>query len=529
MQSIVGTNLAYAPLEGNATPTAKLEVNWQGTWVDETANLESASGQIAIAPTEDGLSGGGGSVASVATFVMNNSELANDNPGRYSPLNASGSLYAALTANKGFTVPIRFSAGYMNGAVAERLRMFTGYIFNLDEDMPATKVMWQCADESQKIRNQRVRTILYQNADADELLGYMCDGVNLTVGNRDFDNALFKIPYWWADAEDSWDEMVKLATQDGGRLYFDHSGVLRFENLHHWLESDHRTSRWTFNVSNWRQLKPLIAPEDVWDGVLVEYAPLQESYLQVVYEYGGLPFVVPANTTKTLSCQLQRPCTSIVTPVGGELALNTSGEHDTDDNRDYVFVNAGGDEINASISFALTTYAQHVDIAITNASTTFAAALTKLQLRGYPLVGAQTGEIQYNSRLSSVSFPRILEVRGNELIQTDMQADTLAMFLRDRKESPRMTYLLDNPYCVPQLELGDLVTVVGAYSNNSSAWTRTGYIVAINWNYGKESGFTAQYTILDDNNIFSRFTVAEAFILGTSKYGTGTGYGKIGY
>lgn len=507
-----------------------LEVNWQGgTWTDESANLISASGQIGIAPIEDGLSGGGGSVASVATFVLNNSELANDNPGRYSPLNASSSLYTVLQSGKGFAIPIRFSAGYMNGAVAERVKMFTGYIFQCGDEYPATRMTWQCADESQKIRYQRVRTILYDDIDADEALGYLCDGVNLTAGNRDFDNALFKIPYWWADAEDTWDEMVKLATQDGGRLYFDHSGKLRFENLHHWLETDHRTSAWTFNVSNWRTLKPIAAPEDVWDGALVEFAPLQESYLQPVFEYQGLPFVVPANTTKTLQCQLQRPATGIVTPVGGELALNTDGEHDTDDNRDYVFVNSGGEEMNGSISIVLTSYAQHVDAAITNASTTYAASLTRFQLRGYPITGAQTGEVQHNSRLSAVSFPRIWEIRGNELIQTETQADALAQFLRDRKETPRLTYLLDNPYCAPQLELGDLVTVVGAYSNNSSAWTRTGYIVAINWNYSKEGGFSAQYTILDDANIFARFSVAEAFVIGTSKYGTGAGYGKVGY
>lgn len=532
MQSVASTRLAYSPLESLSVPTAKLEVNWSGsTWTDETANMISAQGSISLSNPEDGLTGGGGTMASVAAFVMNNSELANDNPGRYSSLYSSSSLYASISRNKFFGVPIRFSAGYMNGDTAERLRLFTGYIFESDETYPQAQVTWNCADESQKIRHQRVRTILYQNATADELLGYMCDATGVTAPYRSFDTGLFKIPYWWADAEDSWDEMVKLAVQDGGRLYFDHSGVLHFENLHHWLQTEHQTSRWTFTVSDWRAMKPTLAPQDVWDAALVEYAPLQQDYLQVVYQYSGIPLVIPPSSSKTLQCQLQRPCTSIATPYGTKPALTDSGEQTTSDNRDYVFVNAGGDDLNTSITLSLTTYAQHVDIIITNASATHAANLVKLQLRGYPLTGAQVGEVKYDSRLSSVSWPRILEVRGNEIIQTDAQADTLSMFLRDRKETPSLIFTLSNPYCVPQLELGDKVTVVGAFAGNSSAWTKTGYIVAINWQYSVATGFTAEYTILDDANLFTRFSASDVFIVGTNKYGPAStsGSGKIGY
>lgn len=529
MQSVSGTNLNAAPLQPLAVPTALLEVNWNGaTWTDETANLISAHGEYSIVAPEEGIVKGDTAIAYSASFVLNNSELANDSAGRYSPLNPSSQLYNFINRNYMFGVPIRFSAGYMNENTAERLRQFTGYIFQTDEALPSGSITLNCMDESQKIRHQRVRTILYQNISVDTALGYLCDGVSFSAPNRTFDTGLFTLPLWWADSEDTWNEMSRLAASEGGRVYFDHSGKLHFENLTQWLKSTHFTSRWTFTVSDWRQVTPFINPEDVWDAALVEYAPLQSDALQVVYDYKGPPITVPPNSSKTLACQLQRPCSSITTPVGGAATMKDDGTAETADNRDYVFNNSGGDDMNTSIGVALTTYAQHVDAIITNSSAIYTANLTKFQLRGRPFTGAQVGEVRKDSHYSSVSWPRVREIRGNELIQTYEQADTLATYMRDRLEVPRAIYDVNMPYFVPQLEIGDRVTVVGAFAGNSAAWTRTGLVVGIKWDYSIGTGYTGSYTIMDDSSIYP-FPVSNAFIVGTSKYGNGAGSGQIGY
>ena len=350
----------------------------------------------------------------------------------------------------------------------------------------------------------------------------------VNISSTSLDKGMFIVPFWWADSESSWQEMVKLAQADGGRVFFDKSGTLVYQNMHHWAYPSNQTLRHTFNVSNWRALRPYVNPEDVWDGVICEYSPLEESYQQVIYQSSGEPLSIPPSQTKTFTATYQRPVTSLITPVGGAITI-TNGLAATTDNRDFLVTTAGGEDMTSSCTVALTNYAQRSEVSITNANAVYTGYLVKFQLRGTPLTGAPLAEAQYNSNNSPVSFPRVKEIRGNELIQSLAQADTIALFLRDRLENPRILYKLSNVPAIPYLELGDRVTVVGAVDGNASFWSRTGYIVEIGWRYSTQTGYVSDYTIMDDNNLF-RYT--DPFIWGTTVYGHGdlyVGTGRLLY
>jgi hypothetical protein len=107
-------------------------------------------------------------------------------------------------------------------------------------------------------------------------------------------------------------------------------------------------------------------------------------------------------------------------------------------------------------------------------------------------------------------------------LQTEQQAEALAMFLRDRLEAPRLLYQLKHVRAVPMLELGDRVTIINTEQLSSS---REGFVVGIDWQYSAEGGYYMDINILDAVNLYPTST---PFIVGTTKYGPSGGAAPVG-
>ncbi|MBK8051089.1 MAG: hypothetical protein IPK16_30720 [Anaerolineales bacterium] len=105
----------------------------------------------------------------------------------------------------------------------------------------------------------------------------------------------------------------------------------------------------------------------------------------------------------------------------------------------------GGRNMDADVSIVLTTYAQRVELAITNANSTYAAELVTLAVRGIPVSGSPTIEETQESILTFwTSLPaarpgRTKLLRGNAYLQTQAQAEVMASSLRDRYQPPRLS------------------------------------------------------------------------------------------
>ncbi len=513
MQSAASSNLIANSTDGYALPAHLLEIKWAGSWVDESANLIAASGSRAISDPAESLSGGGAGIAATVDLTLDNRNLDNDVDGKYSPFRTDSPLYPYIQNGQIFGKDVRLSLGYKQAGVSEVIRQFTGNIYDHADLFPAAQARLMCMDYAQKLIAAHIRTALYQNQRPDEILAVLAAQNN--IASTDLDRDLFVIPYWWADSESTWDEINKLAQASGGRVYFKEDGTLAFENMHHWLRAAYQTPVWTIRTSGLGAITPVYRFDDVWDGVVVEYAAIEESYSQTIYEYQGLSLAVPPASVKSFTAQFQRPVTSVSTPIGGVLPTSDSGATNDHDNRDYAFTNAGGDDLNASISINLSTYGQRSEVTVTNSSTTYTAYLHRFRLRGRPLTGAPAGEIRYNAQQSVVSFPRTKEIRGNELVQTVEQAEALALFLRDRLEKPRLLYQIKHLQAVPMLQLGDRVTLVNTEQFSSS---KDGFVVSIDWQYGTD-GYYMDLTILDSDNLYP-FALGSGFIVGTDTYGT---------
>src|SRR3972149_10051104 len=101
----------------------KVEVQWNGTdWIDESANLISANGDQSLQSVWQSPGSFSPQGPWKASFQFRN---ASD---RSSATNSLSGIYASISTNKGFGVPIRFSMGLWNGSSFDYARIFTGYV-----------------------------------------------------------------------------------------------------------------------------------------------------------------------------------------------------------------------------------------------------------------------------------------------------------------------------------------------------------------------------------------------------------------
>ena len=99
----------------------RLMVDWDfdTTYTDESAYLESARGDMRLTPPADAITGGGGIVSSMSLVMRNPS-------GRFSPLRTDGALYADLADGGGYHAPCYLEVSIDGGS--NYYRVFTGVL-----------------------------------------------------------------------------------------------------------------------------------------------------------------------------------------------------------------------------------------------------------------------------------------------------------------------------------------------------------------------------------------------------------------
>ena len=199
----------------------------------------------------------------------------------------------------------------------------------------------------------------------------------LTTANYDIDDGLFVIPWGWLDDESPLDEMWSLAAACGGRVYTDPDGVIRYENMQHWLRSPHGVSQETLTPSVYERIEPYFDDSELYSAVTVETSERALATLDVIWEADGV-VTVRAGGTKTMTAKLRQPAYSI-----------TAVRFDA--------VSSGGINLNSDISVVTTEYAQRVELAITNSHAFLDANLVALSLEGVAVDGRPSQEETYES------------------------------------------------------------------------------------------------------------------------------------
>ena len=445
-----------------------IDWDFNGVYTNETAYLLSADGDMRLAPFGAGLAGSSG-IVSTATITLRNVN------GRFSPLRTDGALYAYLQNGRGYHAPCYIEVSIDGGVTYSRV--FTGVLKLPHENTltpgDAATVTFDARSIEENYLQRRVSLTQAQfsalhdagGTEADAIAAFL-DAAGVPSGQRSIDAGLFVMPWSWLDDESAIEECWSLAASCGGRFYGDPDGRLVYANMARWQTAPRSTTvQYTFSRDTLLNFALRLDDTDLHNVVTVEAAPRTTGGLDVIWEPETPPVLSPGES-KLVTARYNAP------------AYSVSGVSYRA--RDY----AGNDRTSA-VSVSATYYAQRTDLTITN-SGTLQVTVQPLRILGVPVVGGPEIEERRTSAANGTNAAywsgrgeRSLSIRGNAYVQSQAQAATLAQFLLDRCEYPRLIAYAKTPG-VPGLRLGDRVQITDPVTMSA---TFTGYVISVRWSY----------------------------------------------
>jgi hypothetical protein len=483
-------------------PVAKVEVCWDGVhWTDESDYLISHTGTLRLnAPGADLIQPGD---VDTATIRLKNPD------GRYSVNRTDGPLYAYIGGPAKMTgVAIRLSQGFtyrINGTPTPvYVTIFTGVIYEPTETPADGTVSLSCKDIGWVYLQQKKATTIHPNVSASGWIDYLASIAGMAHEDRTLDPSIFKIPWCWLDDESIVDEMWKAAQSEGGRVWFDQLGKLRYEGPAHWLTPPHTVSQWTFDESTYQTPQYQANPDDLATEIVVEWSGRLAGVASDIYNLDTFKIVKPGETI-TWEARYTQPAVETFTPK----ALT-----------DYWGSTPGGKNLTPSLVVTLSeVYAQHCTVTLTNNHPSMTATLSFFRLRGYPLMGGPSEQEKKQADPKPLPYDRSRSVRGNMYLQTLGQAKALNAFLVDRFKTLIPVWQISGVPGVPQLELGDRVTFKDAKSVTGE---REGYVIEVGWD-ATTGSFNQNIKIIDAAALYP---YDDFFIIGVTALGQ---YGRVWY
>ena len=513
-QSIVGTNLSTNAAAISRKPCVELLIAWgydaddTVTWAtdgeDESARILNI--QWGRELNIDSSMGVGRGTAATLTVTLDNRDQ------RYSPHNESGALWDRLTTTattpggetvdypRFFMTPVRVRAGYYDGATAEYVTVFVGYIDQVDETygVAGDTVTIKCLDRASKLVQRRASTAVKVNWRTDKWLNYIANGFgDMSPVTAKIDAGLFVIPYAWLDDEKLWDEVQQAAASEGGYAFFDEVGDFTFHNALWWATSTYSIApNVEFTTAKFTEVSPGYDWRDVATGAIVEYQARWSGGEQVLWEKKQTTVVPPGGTT--VEARYRYPSTVAYPPV-----FET----------DWLPINAGGvifanDEVTVSLE---NQQAQRCTVTFTN-NTHETAFVSSIRIRGSAIVGGPNEEIERNVTSPLVPENKV-RVAANPYVQTKPQAELLADLLADRMRYPRLIYRINGVKALPWLQLGDKITVT---ANDVLTDSRTAIITALAFTWAPEARFAMNVSAVDSAGLYP---YTSFFVIGTSELG----------
>jgi hypothetical protein len=508
MQAVSAAFTAAAQAAGQ-NPAFYFEVAWTGNgaisaarggpgWINETGYVINHSGTLQINPPGESL---------VPAGEVGNAEIRLSNyQQRFSWQNLSSPLYAHIGGLVGLTGKlVRIWQGYAatDSTPAQYVCIFTGVITAWQETTADGTVTLDCRDIGWLYLQDKRSTVVAYDQRPEGWIAQMCALVEMASATLDI--GIYPLPFAWLDDESIVDEIWETAEADAGLAYFAQNGLLRFENALHWQSQ--LVSVWTFSEGDYKTISEQIGVDAVATEVTVEWSGRTIGNEAVLYTLDRVKRVPPGgNITWKVRFSYA---------VSGVFALTNDEPF-----RDYAASAVGGVDLTSSITMSLEDVAaQQCTLRATNASTTQEAILTLVQVRGKPLIGGPTEQETVLAVPAPYSFKRVRSVRGNPYMQTQEQGAALAGLLAVRGRRARPTWELQSVDGVPQLELGDRVTLVDVRAQGANH-TVAGIVTRINWQAGVDSGFKQNLAVLDFTDLWA---YSDYYIIGVTALGASGG------
>jgi hypothetical protein len=117
--------------------------------------------------------------------------------------------------------------------------IFNGQLddFTVKPNLEERSIDVVCLDALGRLRGVEVSTELYSGIRTGEAIGRLLDAAGWSASARDLDVGATVMPWWWADAEDCFDAVMKLVASEGppALITSDGNGNVVFRDRHHRL------------------------------------------------------------------------------------------------------------------------------------------------------------------------------------------------------------------------------------------------------------------------------------------------------
>lgn len=494
-------------MSGTRQVRYRLWVDWDfdTSYTDESAYLESARGDMRLTPPADALTGGSGIVSSMSLILRNPA-------GRFSPLRTDGALYSALANGAGYHAPCYLEVSIDGGS--NYYRVFTGVLKLPTEstlttrENPLINIEARSMEElylQQRISDTMADFVAAHDAaytEADYIDAWLQDA-GVDAGDISADAGMFVVPFAWLDDESAIEEAWNLAAACGGRLYADPDGTFIYENLAHWETATRSaSSQFTFTRDDFGGLSIRYDDSEIYNVITVETAPRVVGSVDVIWQSDDQIGIEPGQTIP-FSARYDTPAYSV---TGYELEART----------------AGGWSATSSITATPTYYAQRAEFTLANSGNE-KAYITAFRILGLPVIGAPEQEQSRNSTddggnsayFTAARGTRTKALRGNPYIQTPAHASTVAQFMLRRLEYPRVTLMLSGAHGQPAMRLSDRITITDASTLSSS---QAAIVTGIAWSLSFRGGFTQDVEAIQVASLYPN--TGNYFVVGTHALGS---------
>ena len=488
----VSAGFLSAARASSTTLTHKVEVQWNGTdWTDETAYVRSFTLTTRVEiPASVELSQGG--MDGVGTISLANHTQ------RFSAWRADGdsTLRTYLESNWGETgIRVRISIGVWVTSAFEYCPIFNGLIYSIVPD-GTTGATMNLRESAWRLYQDRKSTQIMLGWRVEQVINELLDEADwYDTYTALLDTSVFVLPVAWLFDDVVGKEIYLLAASESGRVWVDAYGNMHFESAAAWVS---KSVSIALGASDVKLSPPSSNKDQIASEILVEFQPRNQGARTILKQLDTVRIIPPGGST-TFELRLEEPAYSIVTP---EKVV------------DYWIDNGAGVPMNDIAVVTTTTYAQKVDVTISNPHTVYSAVVKFFSVRGTPLVGGPSEQVRRTIDASPL-FQRVRSHTGDIYVQTKNQATYLAGLYAARYGTAPLNWNLVIPG-LPHLEIGDRVTASdGLYDD------RDGHIIAITHNFTvTNSGlpYTQNITLIDRS--FVAPYANDYFIIGTSTLGT---------
>jgi hypothetical protein len=362
--------------------------------------------------------------------------------------------------------PIKVEVGFSDNNVNK----FSGAIEKIDPKLKEDSVHIYSYDWATLLKDFKIEEIYYENLRTDEIITRLAGLAGVDSSKIDLETGNLTIEFAWFPEGTIWYYMTQVAEAEGGAIFFDTEGILKFWNKDHFKETDESIYDFTFDT-NILDLDYEVSKNRVRNRIEVRANPKKKLESKTIYSVQDDPTSISAGSTQEVWAQyfygLERsvPALNVEVPVIGTDIIGNSQS------------DGGGTDLSAYLSISsYSIFRESIRINIANSHPTDTIYITTINITGDPIVTKSRVESTEEDQPSqSIYGVQILSIE-NDLIDDQDYADTLAEQRLAELKDP-LDFIRIEAVGVPFLEPGDKVNVERSFDGTKEDF----YIVSNRW------------------------------------------------